>query len=214
MQHTHLLPEAAQDRLLIRIYEIAKTFVPRSVRGADAEDVVHDVALDCLTKLRSDELRLDEDRFDQFVRRIIRRQAIDLLRRSISREDRDGCVAMASSDPRHIWMSPALGLVDDFYEAFAQRTLARLPKDWNRAFAMTQEERLRYEQVAARLGVSRGMVHKYLAGVRAEFRKELPSIDLQLPDSRNDHRSRSRKRRRKPPRKPDANGSSDAPTPT
>jgi RNA polymerase sigma factor (sigma-70 family) len=214
MQHRQLLPKTAQDRLLIRIYEIARTFVPRAVRGADAEDVVHDVALDCLMKLRSDALQLDEDRFDQFVRRIIRRQSIDLLRRSISREDRDGFVATASSDPRHIWMSPALGLVDDFYEAFTQRTLARLPKDWKRAFAMTQDERLRYEQVAERLGISRAMVHKYLAGVRAEFRKELPSIDLQLPDSRNDRRTGARKRCRKPPRKPGANGPSGDPTPT
>src|SRR2546423_4228454 len=153
MQHTHLLAEAEQNRLLLRIYDLAKTFAPGLVPKQDVEDLIHDVILESLIKLRSGDLDLDEDRSHQLVRRMAKRQAIDLLRRRISRAQRYDRIVVEGSDPRHIWMSPVLGVVDGDYVIFMRRTMARVPAAWQQAHAMVRDERLKYEQVAARLGI-------------------------------------------------------------
>src|SRR5438094_18782 len=94
MQLTPQLAESEQNRLLMKIYALAKRIAPHLVMDGfierqDVEDLVHDVTVNCLEKLRRGRTQINEERLRQFVRRMTRQRAIDLLRRSLIRTERD-----------------------------------------------------------------------------------------------------------------------------
>src|SRR4051812_44270091 len=85
-----IMSEVDQDALLLGMYCLAPHFVRGQVARQDIEDVVHDIALEWLIKLRSGDWAPSPENFQAFVRELVKNHVVDRRRKRISGEDHDG----------------------------------------------------------------------------------------------------------------------------
>lgn len=173
--------ELTEDRLLVEISRFARRFARELVSADRAEDVAQDVVLTCLIKLRSRRLAIDPASLAALVRQMTRQRAIDCLRASRRGDKRDADYARKSLGITHAWMSPELVFDTEELSAFHDRMLERLPGPCRRSYVMVREERVTYEVVAQRLGVSRGAVCAHIVMAQREFRTGLIERDIVVP---------------------------------
>ena len=138
-----------------------------------ADDIAQDVALECWVKIRGGQWRVTPAELQTFVRRVVRRRAVDLLRRSQARDQRHAEYAREASESHHAWMSPELAYEDRELTEFHEQALGRLPELCRRTYLMVREEEETYRRAAQRLGVQRTTVSAHVVNAQQRFRREL-----------------------------------------
>ena len=100
--------ELKDEDLIVQIASLARGFAMNIVAEDLAEDISQDVALECWVKIREGQWRVEAAELRTFVRRVVRRRAVDLLRRSQARDQRHDEYALEARASQHAWMSPEL----------------------------------------------------------------------------------------------------------
>jgi RNA polymerase sigma factor (sigma-70 family) len=159
--------------LLIEIAHLAHRFASEVVARDIAEDVAQDVVLECLIKVREQTWHADDASIQGLIRNMVRRRAIDSLRRTQRREERNAEHVRDLSDGAHGWMSPDIASDERELAALHAETLASLPGKCRRIYVMVREDRIAYEVVAARLGLSRSAVSWHIVAAQRRFRRRL-----------------------------------------
>ena len=162
----------AEDRLIVEIASLARRFAMKIVDEDPAEDIAQDVALQCLMKIRAGQWRVEAAHLQDFVRRVVRRKAVDLLRRSQAREQRHAEYAL-EAPASQTWMSPELAYEERELAEFHEQALGRLPESCRRTYLMVRDEEETYRSAASRLGVQPTTVSAHIVAAQQRFRREL-----------------------------------------
>jgi RNA polymerase sigma factor (sigma-70 family) len=180
--YSHALrTEAAQNELLMEIAQLAQRFARELVARDLADDVAQDVVLECLVKLREHSWTADTSSIPGLIRSMVRRRSIDCLRRTQRREGRDPEHAGDLLDGVRPWMSPEAASDERELTDLYEETLASLPGKCRRIYRMVREERITYELVAARLGLSRSAVSWHIVAAQRRFRCRLKEHGINTP---------------------------------
>ena len=100
--------------------------MPADIVARDvADDIAQDVVLECLLKVRAGRWRVAREALGAFVRRLVRRRAVDWLRRSQRRSERNAEHAREIRESTHAWMSPDLASEERELAEFHDRALAK-----------------------------------------------------------------------------------------
>lgn len=167
-----------QERLLIRIADLAWQHASH-LGGADfADDLAQDVVLECLVKVRTRSGRLTARTLNAFVRQVVRRRWLDSLRLAHRRATREQEHSRETTNGTRLWMSPELTLVDAELARFREHTLASLPSACRRSYLMVREEDASYQLTADLLGVSRATVNAHVVAAQRKFREGLPQYGI------------------------------------
>lgn len=167
-----------QERLLIRIADLAWQQASH-FGGADfADDLAQDVVLECLVMVRTRCGRLTAPTLNGFVRQVVRRRWLDFLRAAQRRATREQQHSREAMGGTRLWMSPELTLLDAELTRFHERTLASLPSGCRRSYLMVREEDASYQLTADLLGVSRATVNAHVVAAQRKFREGLPAYGI------------------------------------
>ena len=167
-----------QERLLIRIADLAWREAFHRGGPEFAEDLAQDVVLECLVKVRTRRGRLTGRTLKGFVRQVVRRRWLDSLRLARRRATREEEHAREATGGPRLWMSPELKLVDAELTHFHESTLASLPSGCRRSYLMVREEDASYQLTADLLGVSRATVNAHVVAAQRKFREGLPKYGI------------------------------------
>lgn len=187
--------ETADDQLIVEIASLARDFAMNIVDDDPAEDIAQDVALQCLMKIRAGKWRVEAAALRDFVRRVVRRKAVDLLRRSQAREQRHAEYAL-EAHAAQTWMSPELAYEERELAEFREQALGRLPALCRRTYLLVREEEETYRNAALRLGVRPTTVSAHIVTAQQRLRNELAERGISEAPRRS---RRARRRRRSSP---------------
>ena len=141
------------DELVVQIASLARGFATNIVAADLADDIAQDVALECWVKIRGGQWRDDPSELRTFVRRVVRRRAVDLLRRSQARDQRHAEYAREACESHPTWMSPELAYEERELTELHEQALGRLPELCRRTYSMVRDEEETYQRAASRLDV-------------------------------------------------------------
>jgi RNA polymerase sigma-70 factor (ECF subfamily) len=197
----HLLrSEADQDHLLTRIRRMSRKFAIGAVDPQDVEDVVHDVAANCLLRLRSGELAEEPRNLQAYVRKLVRARIADRLESQEIMDEHDGEHLRIRRLTKPAWMSPDCEWTEEAIVAFQHDIMAKLPNRCRLAYYLVRMEGATYGEAAELLEVSRGVVHEEIKHAHRVFRKELQRlgisgqlIDLHVSSTRSAWRRNEKK---------------------
>jgi RNA polymerase sigma-70 factor (ECF subfamily) len=178
---TARLDDATIEHLLVQVIEIARDAAARIVSGDDADDVVQQVVMDCLIRMREHRWKVSREHLTGVVRRMVLWRAIDGWRTRGRRRARETEHARELSEGTHAWMSPDLMHEDRELRDLQEQTLGAIPRVCRRAYVMVRLEDLSYEEAAERLGVSPRTVKSHVARAQRRFREELERLGIQAP---------------------------------
>lgn len=195
------LSEAAQNALLVEIEGIALEFAGAFLPADVADDVAHDVVLDCLLRLRAGTLDIEMALLRGFTYALVKRRVVDRVRREVRRMTRDAEHARTQNEGTHAWMSPELARQAAELEALRVRLLARLPPMCRRALIMIRDDHETYEAAAKRLGVTIDAVTSRVVRAQGRMRRGLKKAGVEVPPPRTRNKT-SKKNRTIPPVKP------------
>lgn len=164
--------ENADDRLIVEIATLARHFAVKIVKADAAEDIAQDVVLQCLTKIRAGKWRVEAAELPAFVRRVVRRKAVDLLRRSQARDERHTEYAR-EMQTSPTWMAPDLAYEERELAELHEQALGRLPEVCRQTYLMVRAENETYENVASRLGIQPTTVSYHMVTAQERLRREL-----------------------------------------
>jgi RNA polymerase sigma factor (sigma-70 family) len=116
-----------EDEQLARITTLARRFAARIVAEHVVDDLAQDIVLECLVAMREGRWRVSMASLRTHVRRLVRRRAVDWLRRAQRRKQREVQHGRAIEQGTHAWMSPELTLEERELTSFHAQTLASLP---------------------------------------------------------------------------------------
>jgi RNA polymerase sigma factor (sigma-70 family) len=190
MSDTLLLTEADQDRVLLEIYSLSRAFLRGKVAKQNIDDAVHDIATDCLIKLRTGVWTEAPDNMQAFVRKLVRDYVIDRRRKRVPREEHDAEHLRAREAMPPAWVLP--DRPDDDEESiadFRRQVLSKVPKCFREAYYIVREQGLSYEEAAGRMGVTPETVHDYIKKANRAFRKELRVLGIANPKHVEDRTS-------------------------
>jgi DNA-directed RNA polymerase specialized sigma24 family protein len=195
MPATFQLSEAEQDAVLLRIYALAQHHAQELVGSRRREDLVQDLALDWLERLRAGTFDVVPAEWDEFVVAEIwdRKDGVRRSRRRAARRDLRYLEIIANA-PRE-WMSPALRFEEEGLREFAEQVRQTLPGKCVRAHRLVRDDQMTYTEAGKRLGISRRRVHEYLKTVHRAFRGALPAVDITPSSSRRGGRPARARRR-------------------
>jgi RNA polymerase sigma-70 factor (ECF subfamily) len=179
-----MLSENDQDALLLAIYFMAPPFVYGQVPRQDIEDVVHDIALDWLIKLRTGCWAPSPENFQAFVRELVRNHVIDRRRKRIRRKDHDGEHLRIRTVTTPAWVSPDRSDDEDVNATLARSLVDKLPDQCRTAHVLIREDGWSYQDTAALLGVSVQSVHTYMGRAQRKLREELRLVGIAVPSPR------------------------------
>ena len=200
-----MLSEDDQDALLLAIYFMAPPFVYGQVPRQDIEDVVHDIALDWLIKLRTGCWAPSPENFQAFVRELVRNHVIDRRRKRIRRKDHDGEHLRSRTVTTPTWVSPDRSDDEDVNASLARSLIDKLPEQCRTAHVLIREDGWSYQDTAALLGVSVQSVHTYMGRAQRKLREELRLVGIAVPSPRATGSAAKRARSSAEPRRPAAN---------
>ncbi len=189
------LSEADQDTLLLAIYELAPSFIRGTVPKQDAPDVLHDISLEWLVKLRSNNWRTTPENLQAFVRKLVSDHLVDRRRKRIRRKDHDGEHLRARSVTMPVWVCPDRSDDEDANAKLRQQLLGKLSEQCRQTHRLIREEGLTYSQAAALLGVSVHTAHTYMARAHRILRAELVRLGISVANSHAGGRPRTLTRR-------------------
>ena len=173
MQKETAANQVNDDELVVQIASLARGFATNIVAADLADDIAQDVALECWVKIRGGQWRVTPAELQTFVRRVVRRRAVDLLRRSQARDQRHAEYAREASESYHTWMSPELAFEERELTELHEQVLGRLPELCRRTYLMVRDEEETYRRAAQRLGVRRTTVKAHVVNAQHRFRREL-----------------------------------------
>jgi RNA polymerase sigma factor (sigma-70 family) len=172
------------DTLLSQIAALARDFsIFLSIAaGYDdeviAEDIAHDVVLDCVLRIRAGEWAVPSRSLAAYVRNAVRRRMLDCLRRDYHRLEREEDYVREVCAGTQAWMAPDLANQDRELSEFLARTLASLPEVCRKTYLMIRDGNASYDEVAARLGVTRSAVSANIVRAQRVFRERLLERDI------------------------------------
>jgi RNA polymerase sigma factor (sigma-70 family) len=184
------------EDLIVQIASLAREFAMIIVAKDRADDIAQDVVLQCLVKIRAGAWRADAAELPVFVQRVVRRRAVDLLRRSRARNERQAAYVREMHATHHTWMSPELTYEERELREFHEQALARMPEMCRRTYLMVREEEETYQGAALRLGLRPKTVCAHLVRARHRFRRELAARGISSPVGRPPRVRRKRGRSR------------------
>lgn len=171
----------AEDALLSEVARLARAYARDALPADAADDLAQDIALAVLERIRAGRPVASGARLRGFIRTMVRRKAIDQMRRGQRRAEREVEYEREHGGARQGWMSPEALLDDAEMSAFHRRTLSGLPESCRRAYLMVREEQATYEHVAEALAVSRNAVCYAVVAAQREFRRALEEMGVYTP---------------------------------
>jgi DNA-directed RNA polymerase specialized sigma24 family protein len=189
------LSEAEQDAVLLRIYALAQRQAEKLVCSGYREDMVQDLALEWLERLRAGDWEVPPEQWGEFVVAEIRNWKVANRRKRRREMARDAIHLELITNMAREWMLPELKLEEDELREFADRIQHTLPRKCVRAHRMVREDQMSYAEVGRRLRVSADRVHEYVRTVHRAFRGALHDVDITPSSARPDVR-KARARRR------------------
>jgi RNA polymerase sigma factor (sigma-70 family) len=173
------------DALLARITRLARRYAMVIVDDRDvAKDIAQNVVIDYLIKARSGRRRIRLSSLRSHVQKIVNRRAVDWLRRSQRRADREAMFAHEVNDGTHAWMAPDLASEDRNLNQFLVEAVASLPDACRASYVMVREGNASYAAVAERLGVSRSAVTANVVRAHRALRARLLERGINAPRAR------------------------------
>lgn len=145
MDNLHPTEASDDGALLITISTLARRFARRLLPPDAAEDLAHDIVLECLAGARGAAGSIDISLLQGFVRTIVLLRYIEALHRRRHRLSTDRHYTRELADTPHVWMSPELMIEDD--EGILLLGVSGAAVNW-RVIAAHQRfrtERLEYE---------------------------------------------------------------------
>jgi len=175
------LSEPEQDEILIRIYALAQYHARKHVRPGYREDMVQNLALEWLERLRAGTWDVKREAWNEFVISELRNHKTADRRKRRREMTRDAIHLETISNARREWMSPELRLEEEGLQDFAEQIRATLPRKCVRAHRLVRDEGMTYTEAAKKLRVSPHLAHDYVKTVHRVFRRALPAIDIEPP---------------------------------
>jgi RNA polymerase sigma factor (sigma-70 family) len=178
---TSNLSEVDQDRLLLEIYDLLPRFVMLKVREEDVDDVVQDIATDCLVKLRTGVWTEWPENIHGLAWTLVKNHVIDRRRRSSARDEYDAEHLHDRAARHPAWASPVHASDDQAIHEFQERLLDDFSARARTVFCMVRDEGASYREVAEALHISRETVHNDIRAVRQAFRAALLLQGIDIP---------------------------------
>lgn len=178
------LSRKEQDAVLLEIYGLASKHANEWIHAHYREDIVQDVALDCLERLREGTWVTPVFGLDRFVELEILNRCVKRRRSRGAAERRDARYLAAITDVPREWMSQELKAKEDQLREFAASVRKTLRKSAVRAHLMVRDDHMTYAAAAKRLRVTRERIHTHIKTVHQAFRTALPAIGIEPPTSR------------------------------
>lgn len=175
---SRLRSEAAQNRLLLKIYRISRPIAARVADEDEVDDLVQEVAADCLVRLRTRRLARTPRKLRPFVRKVVYARFADMLRKQHGHDERDGEHFRDRSLSQPEWMAVGPPWTESTIEAFREHVMTLLPRRCHVAYYMVRVEGASYKEAADRLGVTRDIVHLEIKRAHAAFRRELLKVGI------------------------------------
>ena len=185
------LPSSPSDEasLLLRVTELANRFASRLVEPQDVDDLVQQIVLDCLVRLRTDRWRVRTS-LRGVVRSMVRRRWIRNMINAKCRGAADARHLANQNDYEPEWMDSDMMLELSEAETVRAQALAELPERCCTAYLLVREEKATYRDVAAGLGISIGLVANYVKNAERHLTaRVLGRRTLSLSSLRSNHRS-------------------------
>ena len=183
-----------ETRLLLRVTALANRFASRLVDPDDADDLAQQVVLECLARLRCGRWHVRTS-LRAFVRSMVRHR---LIRNEDVANGRGGVDARYEEDRADgppAWMDPAAMVEMKEAETIRERALADLSERCRAAYLLVREEEAPYRDVAAKLGISVGLVAYYVRNAERHLASRVLDRRVPSPSSRSvDHRSAAGRR--------------------
>jgi DNA-directed RNA polymerase specialized sigma24 family protein len=191
-----LRSKAGQRRLLFAIGHNARRFAMGKVDDQDIEDIVGDIVLHCLRKIRSRKWRRVPANVQALVRKLTSDRIADVRRRrrvqnGLTREFLRG----ARPTDRH-WMSADCGWDETSIDAFQAEVMKKLSPRCRRAYYLVRVEGLSHERAAELMGISHRTVETHILVANRAFRAELQlvGVPVRAPASEAQQSTKSRER--------------------
>jgi DNA-directed RNA polymerase specialized sigma24 family protein len=191
MPKTRRLHTATQNQILLALYALAKVKVEELVPGCYREEVVHELAVAWLERLRAGGWDLPREDWEDFVVGEIRNCRVEDYRGRKRTLARDAIHLRIVTDAPREWMSQDLMLEEQRLRGFTDTVRGTLPAKCVKAHAMIRDDQLTYAEVAKKLHVSERCVHEYVKTVHRTFRAALPSVGIEAPKQQRAVRPRA-----------------------
>ncbi len=173
MTRTGRTTERQIGPLLLEIGALAQQHARRLVDRDTAEDIAQDVVVTCLERIRAGTWDVRPDGIDAYVRCVVGRRVIDVVRRRKRRREREAEHSRELEEGVHAWMDPELALERDELEAYHERAMAEMPAACRRAYRLVRERHASRAEAAAKLGVTVGAIGMRLARAQRELEEGL-----------------------------------------
>lgn len=172
----------SEDDVLAEIGAMAHRFARGVVDRDMAHDVAQDVVLICLEKMRAKRWRLERSALPRYVRCLVHRRIIVVLRRRDRRREREADHARERRESPPAWTHPERAMEAREREACELEAMDGLPPQSRRAWRLVREKRMSYRAAARLLGVSRATLCSNLARAERLVRERMQEEGLGEPD--------------------------------
>jgi RNA polymerase sigma factor (sigma-70 family) len=185
-----LRTEADQDRFLMKIYTTALEIAAKIEDVEDIDDLVQDIALSCLTRLRKRAWTHEPANFESFVRNLVNDSVIDRWRKRVSDAEHDAQHLADRTDHVPDWMPADQSQSEQALEPYRRSIVDKLPVSCRSPYHLVRECGLSYEQAAAILGITANTVHNHINHAQRILRNELRKAGIPVQYTRNGGRPR------------------------
>jgi DNA-directed RNA polymerase specialized sigma24 family protein len=185
------LSRRQQDSLLLEIDRRARFHAAFFVKSHLREDVVQNVNLDCLVRLREHRWAIAAEGLDRYVMIKVWSGRNTAYRARIRERRRDAAHLREIGGAPREWMAQELLQEEERLRDLARHVLGGFPRKWRRAYLLVREEGLSYRQTAARVGLSSAAVHKYVSSIQGTFRRVLAVEQIETRETTRGGRLRA-----------------------
>jgi RNA polymerase sigma factor (sigma-70 family) len=165
--------DSETERRLISISRLARLLAQRIVPADVADDLSQEIVLECLEKARNERSIREIACNPRIVRAMVRRRAIDRLRRTQRRDARQRQYVQDLEDSTPSWMQPDMAVDEQELALLHAQTTAGLSPMCRRVHTMVREEGWSYARVGATLRISRSAVCRHVVNAQHRFRERL-----------------------------------------
>jgi RNA polymerase sigma factor (sigma-70 family) len=163
---------------LITIEGLARRFAKRAVKH-DVDDVVGDVVLYCLERLRS-KAWIRPDNLPGYISQLVKARVVDGLRIQAVDEDNASDVELIGRSRGSAGPAPDCEWDEDRIAAFQADVMSTLPHRVREAYRLVRLQEASYEEAAAQMNVTVGALGQYIGRAHRAFRQRLQAIGLDV----------------------------------
>jgi len=183
----------AQDKLVMRVYDLArKTLGDMVVRRQDIDDVVHEIAENCLIRVRERRWHYRPRNFDQFIYKLVWNHLRKRRRRRHVRREYDLAYLLERSQRMPDWSSADRSFDEESIWATCRKFLSTLPRRKRAAFELVRIDGVAHAEAAEHLELSRETIKNYVCEVTRGLRKEFEAQGIVDPVQSASRKSRGR----------------------